>query len=344
MFKRIALLVAGLVSVGALPRAGQAQTPPTLTLYSPSPVFGVGEDGAWDAGLVAVGSVVVDAEGVWHLFYNGGSTTNATATALGHATSADGITWERDPANPILTPAALNPAAPPYNLTAVSALPLADGTWALYFYQFLVAGNLQSAQLRRATAPTLSGPWQVEAAPIAFGPGGPRDWDSMIDSVQISPTTEGYQLYHSGCCGQGHNFGRATSLDGLTWTKHNDPATDQRALSSSDPVFRNSPSTWSHYINVPNVLPTDEGWLLVYQGVPSDSSQFGIGLARSSDGIAWTDDPANPYFVGELQPRSSSFERLRASVVVNGVLMVYFDPAWDNVVDGVYLATMTLTD
>jgi predicted GH43/DUF377 family glycosyl hydrolase len=79
------------------------------------PVFEPGADGSWDAGGVSEPAVIPDPVVGFHLFYFGFSQgavdqcSNAggcsfTPGALGHAYSADGITWERD-ANPVLSPA-----------------------------------------------------------------------------------------------------------------------------------------------------------------------------------------------------------------------------------------------
>jgi hypothetical protein len=148
-------------------------------------------------------------------------------------------------------------------------------------------------------------------------------------------------MYYTGCCSQGHNFGRATSSDGINWTKYDDPATTERAFAESDPVYTHQPDTWSHYINMPNVLPTADGWALIYQSVPEAGGEFGIGYATSADGLTWVDNTANPLFIGPLLT-SHPYDRLRSSVIVDGTLMVYFDPAWDSDVTGVYLATWAL--
>lgn len=316
-----------------------AQDGTGLVLVADSPVFGLGEADAWDSGLVAVGTVVVD-EGVFHLFYDGASADHPMSTAIGHATSPDGINWTRDAANPILTPDAVNANRAPSNLTALSVVRDGD-TWIMYFFAYAAPGNVSGIQMRRATASSLDSPWTIEADPIVFGPGSARQWDSNVDSINVSVTDEGFVMYYDGCCGQGHNFGRATSPDGITWTKYNDPATTERAFADSDPVYFSTPDQWNHYIAAVNVLQTETGWAMIYQGVPKDSSQFGVGYATSVDGISWTDYADNPLFVGPLLT-SNPFDRLRSSVIVDSTLMVFFDPAWDSDISGVYLATWTL--
>lgn len=64
-----------------------------------------GPDGAVDSGSCATGSVFAH-EGVFHLFYTGRyfSTRGQRRETICHATSADLLTWQKDPANPVARP------------------------------------------------------------------------------------------------------------------------------------------------------------------------------------------------------------------------------------------------
>jgi predicted GH43/DUF377 family glycosyl hydrolase len=77
------------------------------------PVFEPGVSGRWDDAVVSHTHVVQDAYGGYHLLYHGHAKTDfekteaeggATFTpgAIGHAYSADGISWVRNPKNPVL--------------------------------------------------------------------------------------------------------------------------------------------------------------------------------------------------------------------------------------------------
>ena len=79
-----------------------------------APVLDVGASGNWDDGGVSQPNVIQDPAGGFHLFYFGfpASATTTCSDAggctfipgsIGHAFSADGITWTRD-ASPVLTP------------------------------------------------------------------------------------------------------------------------------------------------------------------------------------------------------------------------------------------------
>lgn len=88
-------------------RLYRATSPDGLTWNLDSaPVFVPGEEGAWDSVKVETPSVVRDKNGLYHLYYSGTDREEpAGVYAIGHATSMDGITWTRDPANPVITTA-----------------------------------------------------------------------------------------------------------------------------------------------------------------------------------------------------------------------------------------------
>jgi hypothetical protein len=77
--------------------------------YENNPVITMGDPGTWDAG--ALGSMTVLKVGeTYHMYYEAwGVRTEEewdaeeyTSLQIGHATSSDGITWTKDPANPVI--------------------------------------------------------------------------------------------------------------------------------------------------------------------------------------------------------------------------------------------------
>lgn len=69
--------------------------------YHGNPVLTEGGAGTWDEGGLREPSIIVE-HGVWKMWYAG--CTPANIWALGYATSPDGLTWTKHPANPILSP------------------------------------------------------------------------------------------------------------------------------------------------------------------------------------------------------------------------------------------------
>ncbi len=85
-------------------RVYRATSPDGLTWnVSPTPVFEPSTPGQWDDAKTETPSIIQDGEGVYHMYYSGASSASPLGVfSIGHATSSDGITWMRDPANPVL--------------------------------------------------------------------------------------------------------------------------------------------------------------------------------------------------------------------------------------------------
>jgi len=82
-------------------RIGYATSPDSIswTKYGNNPVLEPGQAGSWDEQWVGWCKVLF-VNGRYHMWYSGG---NGTEIQIGHATSRDGITWQKDPFNPVLT-------------------------------------------------------------------------------------------------------------------------------------------------------------------------------------------------------------------------------------------------
>ena len=66
-----------------------------------NPVFaGTGRD-TWDRKIRERGYILARDDGSFDLWYTGYASDHPATMSLGHATSADGIHWTRDPANPV---------------------------------------------------------------------------------------------------------------------------------------------------------------------------------------------------------------------------------------------------
>jgi hypothetical protein len=68
-----------------------------------------GSTSDWDGKYAYRASIITTSDGTYHMFYSGSSEINnpdpdfSYTYGIGHATSTDGITWTRDPSNPIFT-------------------------------------------------------------------------------------------------------------------------------------------------------------------------------------------------------------------------------------------------
>jgi hypothetical protein len=202
-----------------------------------------------------------------------------------------------------------------------------DETWVMYVCSVPYIGTTCDV-LYRATAPDPTATWSVDPEPLleagVFG-----DWDyAQIFPNSFIKTDEGYVMYYANQTSTG--IGMATSPDGITWTKYNDPATTERKYQNSDPVMtKGTGLSWDRSIGYPCVRQRDGGWEMFYHGVAA------IGYASSEDGITWTRFPDNPVLT--LKGRDPNPDAL---VIVDDIYYLYYTVmgSWD-----IGVATGTVT-
>ena len=143
--------------------------------------------------------------------------------------------------------------------------------------------------------------WFVDTEPI-LQPGVDGAWDSkQVLAPHVLKTESGYIMYYSGVGASGiQMIGMATSTNGVTWTKYNDPATTDKPFAESDPVFQpnSKKGAWdSAWVHQPRVFQTADGWMMIYRGTSDrNGSIMKLGLATSQDGIHWERYAGNPIF------------------------------------------------
>lgn len=96
------------------------------TKHRDNPIFKPDVPSAWDGYSVDTCDITVEKD-ILHMWYRGWKRRGGTSW-IGHATSTDGIHWERDAANPIILPA---------------VIPGAWDTYQLYRPRFLSGGNIK---------------------------------------------------------------------------------------------------------------------------------------------------------------------------------------------------------
>jgi predicted GH43/DUF377 family glycosyl hydrolase len=263
-------------------------------------VIGHGEPGEWDGTYTDPGTVVYH-DGLFHMFRNGFQAWPASVE-IGYLTSEDGLTWTEVTPDPVFytkdspfdTEAAL----------ASSALVLEDGTWVIYFYlwprQF---GTSDPAAIARATAPAPTGPWTMDTE-LSLTLGSEGEWDSGgMSAPSVVKTEDGYVMYYAGSILTDSvittAIGMATSPDGITWTKYDDPATTDAPYAESDPVFTASTEdgAWDgDMVHQPRVRLTPDGFVMLYRAFKTGGRDHSFGLATSEDGIQWERMGDSPVF------------------------------------------------
>ncbi|HEX6140452.1 MAG TPA: hypothetical protein VF013_08345 [Candidatus Limnocylindria bacterium] len=219
---------------------------------------------------------VLEHENRLHMFANV-FTAWPGRVSIPHLVSDDGVNWSVDPAEPVLTsddiPLTSNGA------DVSTGFVTDDGTWVLIFE---TVTTTEPWVLGQATAPDPAGPWTIDPQPILeLGPAG--SWDAAGHSwPSVVRTDAGYLMFFTGLDERGANgagsIGLATSSDGKSWVKRDEPVMTAQADWEDGSLDR------------PRVVSAGQGLLMVYAG--RDLTKRGV--ARSTDGQAWQRDGDGP--------------------------------------------------
>ena len=273
------------------PVAAQDASGVSVTLYEGNPILSAGEPGTWDSAGIGWPHVILQ-DGTYHMLYLGWAGDSLPYSAVGYATSEDGLNWVKYDQNPVFT---LDQADAPRGILA--ATPILDGDrWTLYFTGSTAEGRPSSIVLR-ATASSPTGQWTTDPEPV-LGVGSATEWDSgggiSVDS--IVQTSDGFAMYYThllspigvGPAYASGGIGLATSPDGVQWTKYDDPSTTNAKFAISDPILTTTDgaANWDFgSVGIPIVRTADGSWGMYYSG--TNYGDWGIGRATSADGTEW---------------------------------------------------------
>ena len=144
--------------------------------------------------------------------------------------------------------------------------------------------------------------WTKSHANPVLGPGAPGSWDSaqvFFPSVLLRDSI--YMMWYSGDDGTlRFRVGRATSKDGITWTRD-----------SLNPVLNIGPSgSWDDFEAwLPQVLYDGNRYRMWYAGASGGFLEnVRVGDATSTDGRTWQKDALNPMGAGTPGPSSLHIE------------------------------------
>ncbi|MCP4668467.1 MAG: hypothetical protein GY849_19150, partial [Deltaproteobacteria bacterium] len=228
--KKPAIMVL-LLAFGALALPFGANAVVDWTKYASNPVLTPGGAGTWDEEDLDRPALIKDGA-TYKMWYVGG---NNTVEQIGYATSADGINWTKYGSNPVLTPSGAG-----WDSTNVGyCWVIKDG--ATYKMWYSGSDNTidpeEDSQIGYATSSD-GVTWVKHGSNPVLPKGGANDWDG--DTVQWpSVIKDGgtYKMWYAAWNdAQGTDaIGYATSTDGITWTKYNDPSTTTNPYANSDP-------------------------------------------------------------------------------------------------------------
>jgi predicted GH43/DUF377 family glycosyl hydrolase len=213
---------------------------------------------------------VVFADRTYYNFYSG---FDGQTWHTGLATSADGVTWRKE--GQVLSP---DPSTWEGEYIAANGSALRVGTEFLYWYH---AGPKETPRIglaRSADGRT----WQKYPRPvIETGPRGSWDERGVADPyiIQISGTFYMYYLGQNRARQQ--RIGVARSPDGIRWEKLRvNPILELGENGAFDEDALGEPALWMSH----------GSYRMLYTGRDRTGTRR-LGLARSSDGVAWTRQP-----------------------------------------------------
>jgi predicted GH43/DUF377 family glycosyl hydrolase len=273
----------------------------TFTIHSEDPIVLPGGFNDWDGKYTDPGAVLYH-DGQFHMFRNGFKGWPASVQ-IGYLTSPDGVTWTEFSEEPIL----FTKDVPFAKVAALasSVLVLEDGTWVMYFYTWNTFTFPGEAEIGRATADNPQGPWTVDPEPV-LKRGSAGSWDSThVDAPSVVKTDDGYLMLYSGADDSTTRLGMATSPDGITWTKYDDPTTTDAAYAESDPIYATSKESFRAH--QPRLEKIGDQYVMIYRVTQRGGRNMGLELATSTDGIVWETRTAEPFWTAEAMPQGQAF-------------------------------------
>lgn len=197
-------------------RIGHATSPDGITWKKDTnPVLEYGPKGSWDETGVVGPPCVIVIDNIFHMWYTGHrGEANNFDFQIGHATSPDGITWTKDPNNPVLPRGVVGT----WDYAWVcSGSVLYDSTQ--YHLWYSAWDGESSVRMGHATS-TDGLTWTKDPSNPVLTVGSVGTWD--YPRVELASVIFDDTIYHMWYSGGDYflmKIGYATSKDGSKWTK-----------------------------------------------------------------------------------------------------------------------------
>lgn len=235
---------------------------------------------AWEAINLFKPFVAELGDGSFRMWYSGGDNYADNLYAIGTATSPDGVTWTRPTAtNPVFTPT----GADTFDRDGVmEPFVLQEGsTWKMWYTgqrgAGATAGPNATNEIGYATSTDgLTWTRQNGGNPVVANGGGGSADEYWAAKAWVLPNAAGggFVMWYTGLGASGTwpSVLRATSADGVTWTKTG--------------VVLTSPGEFLLY---PCVLREPDGTLTMYLQRGTGSTGYETYRYASSDGVSWSE-------------------------------------------------------
>jgi predicted GH43/DUF377 family glycosyl hydrolase len=235
--------------------------------YHDNPVLKEGGNGEWDDELVEGASVLYE-NGAYKMWYCALDELQTGHYRIGYATSSDGVTWNRHMQNPVLdlgTPGSFDDDQLLY-----PSVVKVNGIYHMYYV------GMRGFPVEWAIGHAVSEDgvtWQRENRPgnePVLSHGDPGDWDEYLVSTMGVLHDGGYMnMWYSGSDANNLRIGFASSLDGVFFTKKDDPVFDLGI-----------PGEWDDFdVYEPSILKLPGSLTMLYSGRGEATYTDQIGLA-----------------------------------------------------------------
>jgi len=231
--------------------------------YDGNPVLK--EDGSgWDSLYVTKPAVLL-VNGEYKMWYAG--YIHPEHYRIGYATSKDGIEWVRHPDNPVLD---IGEKGAWDSIDVRTHEVIFDGAE----YKMWYTGQCPARMSRIGYATSKDGVvWTKHSGNPVLDLGEPGTWDSQgVRAPCVIFDGHKYEMWYNGT-DRNYRIGYATSIDGITWTKHPD-----------NPVFDlGAKGTWDDdEVAMPFVLKSQGEYRMWYSGFDGRVSRIGYatGIVR----------------------------------------------------------------
>lgn len=266
----------------------------SFTKSSQNPILTVNPS-SWESNNVWQPSPILDGNTLklWYSGYNG------SRYQIGLATSTDGLTWNKNPSNPVVSRLSID------NKDAHDPTVIKNGTSYEMWYAGSDNGGASNFSIFRASSDD-GVLWNNSSDPVfrptsGWGSGG-------VTSPLVLKIDNQYKMWFSSSDTGHWNVGYATSSDGINWTPY-----------ANNPVLKPTQSWEGNDVDGSSVLYDGTTYEIFYHGNQN------ISYATSTDGINWT-KPAdkNPVLTRGTTFDNNNLAGAGALRLSNGTTMLYY--------------------
>lgn len=231
----------------------------------PSPVLGPRSETGWEDDINR--PVVVKRADGYHLWYTGQAKGRS---AIGYATSPDGVAWKRMSDKPVLSP------EKPWEKVAVMCPHVVWDADAKQFRMWYSAGDQYEPNAIGYATSEDGLAWTKHEANPVFVPDPSCAWEKhKVTACQVVRVGDWHVMFYIGFRDEHHaQIGLARSRDGITnWQRHPD-----------NPIVRPGGNKWDHdACYKPFAIFDGKKWLLWYNGRRGSLEQIGVVFHEGED-------------------------------------------------------------